>query len=120
MDLSRRHELVFCRGSNPLSGSGGMTLRKSALCLHSWRLLQACFCVMCPFFTSCRTLSRSRSFAVIHSPSPVSAMTYQSGTFYFAERGTSHIAATVGNFQLTRIHSQAHNSAVHSFRNNRS
>ena len=39
-------------------------------------------------------LSRSRSFADIHSPSSVSAMTYQGGTFYVAERGTSHIGDT--------------------------
>jgi hypothetical protein len=49
---------------------------------------------MCRFLTSCRTFSRSRSFADIHSPSSASAMHYQSGTFYFAERGTSHIAVT--------------------------
>jgi hypothetical protein len=38
----------------------------------------------------------------IHSPSSVSAMTYQSGTFYFAERGTSHIAATLSYPALTK------------------
>ena len=54
----------------------------------------ACFWVMCRFLTSCSTFSRSRSFADIHSPSCASAMPYQSGTFYFAQRGTSHIAAT--------------------------
>lgn len=54
----------------------------------------ACRCVMCRFLTSCRTFSRSRSFADIHSPSSRSAMSHKSGTFYFAERGTSHFAAT--------------------------
>ena len=41
----------------------------------------ACFWVMCRFLTSCSTFSRSRSFADIHNPSRVSAMSHQSGTF---------------------------------------
>jgi hypothetical protein len=32
-------------------------------------------------------------------------MTYQSGTFYIAERGTSHIAATVETIHLTPLNS---------------
>src|ERR1700730_18976645 len=54
----------------------------------------ACFWVMCRFLTSCSTFSRSRSFADIHSSSCDSAMSHQSGTFYLAQRGTSHVAAT--------------------------
>ena len=38
-----------------------------------------------------QNLEPVRSFAVIHSPSFHSAMRYQSGTLYFAERGTSHL-----------------------------
>ena len=54
----------------------------------------ACFWVMYRFLTSCKTFSRSHSFADIHSPSPDSAMRHQSESFYFAQRGTSHVAAT--------------------------
>jgi hypothetical protein len=48
-------------------------------------------------------LSRSRSFAVIHILSLHSAMRYQSGTFYFAERGTSHVAATSNPFAVLKL-----------------
>ncbi len=54
----------------------------------------ACTCVMCRLLTSCNTFSRSRSFVDIHSSSFRSAMPHESGTFYFAQRGTSHVAAT--------------------------
>ena len=56
-----------------------------------------------PLSYSCRTFSRSRSFADIHSPSSRSAMLHRSGTFYFAQRGTSHVATTKGDEFLTAI-----------------
>jgi len=64
----------------------------------------ACFWVMYRCLTSCRTFSRSRSFADIHSPSVDSVMLHtsvQSGTFYVAKRGTSHVAASCPHFLLT-------------------
>jgi hypothetical protein len=42
--------------------------------------------------------------ADIHSSSLRSAMAHQSGTFSFAERGTSHFAATPANLRLTSSH----------------
>ena len=62
------------------------------------RVLATVPAVCVPSTPSIPALSRSRSFAVIHSPSLHSAMRYQSGTFYFAERGTSHVAATSNPF----------------------
>src|SRR6476660_5221337 len=53
----------------------------------------ACTCVMCRFLTSCSTFNPSRSFLDIHSSSCRSAVPYQSGTFYLAPRGISHVAA---------------------------
>ena len=52
----------------------------------------ACFCVMYRFFTSCKTFSRSRSFADIHSPSPDSAMRHQS----VLEHEREHAAINAG------------------------
>jgi hypothetical protein len=64
------------------------------------RVLATVPAVCVPSTPSIPALSRSRSFAVIHSPSLHSTMRYQSGTFYFAERGTSHVAATSNPFTL--------------------
>src|ERR1700730_15963141 len=72
----------------------------------------ACTCVMCRFLTASSTFNRSRSFLVIHSSSGCSAMPYQSGTFYLAPRGTSHVAATpppppLTTYRLPRYHSSS-------------
>ncbi len=48
------------------------------------------------------TCVMSRSLLDIHSSSCRSAMPYQSGTFYLAPRGTSHVAATRWNSALPR------------------
>ena len=56
-------------------------------------------CVMCLHLS---TFNRSRSLLDIHSSSCRSAMPYQSGTFYLAPRGTSHVAATRWNSALPR------------------
>jgi hypothetical protein len=59
-----------------------------------WRLdfPAACFCVMYRFFTSCKTCSRSRSFADIHSPCPDFAMRHQS----VLEHEREHAAINAG------------------------
>jgi hypothetical protein len=94
------------RPRSPCRSALSPRARKRSSSLRTQRTLSpnsvaACFCVMCRFLTSCRTLSRSRSFADIHSPSRDSAMTYKSGTFYCAQRGTSHVAATPDSPVLT-------------------
>ena len=70
------------------------------------RVLATVPAVCVPSTPSIPALSRSRSFAVIHSPSLHSAMRYQSGTFYFAERGTSHVAATSNPLTIKPFHTQ--------------
>jgi hypothetical protein len=44
--------------------------------------------------------------------SPDSAMRHQSGTFYFAQRGTSHVAATELSQSLTLLGQEVHNARL--------